>query len=599
MMPPESEHGLEQVLRAWVKKRRAEQGKDFELHPATRRLLLAEVVRRYPKRVEPTVPWRLALGRLWGRTVSVVGLFAILAVAAWALKYSWANLSHLADSSLDEQRPPPQLAFSLRKRSVANQEKTLSPQGNDSNLLSRLMASVDTPGTDRLLQEKAESKTKSVTDEAVRTNRAEPAGAVFQTAASPTNRASFSFATAPPRGQGFQPVLSPTLATGGVAAFTENLARSAASRSAGGKVGESAREMQLPPADGLAGLAAPLAAPQIADLGKTTSGVEMARASKPLDKAMRVSTTSDAKPEQPATVAVVAALPEAKSAVAVSAPAPPTTLARAGSARPGKRGPVVGSPEPLPPMASAVSPSSSRFLFARLTGSEQFQTVLDSRVETTRTTAKPGRSAPGKGSSAKEGELAVLSRFELTRQGNRVTLTDADGSAYEGAITRFETNRAVVAPAETMAPSATKGLTDQPGAVLALRTPTGGALAKDAATEPFFFTVIGTNRTLHKRVVFSGSVVTVVDTTADALGERSFNQPRANERRFGGAVPPAAIPAPAVAGRGSTERSSADGAVKREPASGRVAPTNTIVLQGRFRVGTKAEQPLRAVWVQP
>src|ERR1035441_8815835 len=45
----EPERKIEKLLRAYAKKRRADAGDAFKLHPATRRLLQGEVARRAPK----------------------------------------------------------------------------------------------------------------------------------------------------------------------------------------------------------------------------------------------------------------------------------------------------------------------------------------------------------------------------------------------------------------------------------------------------------------------------------------------------------------------------------------------------------------------
>jgi len=49
-MPSEPDNKMDQLLKAYAQKRREEGGDAFGLHPATRKLMHAEVARRWPKR---------------------------------------------------------------------------------------------------------------------------------------------------------------------------------------------------------------------------------------------------------------------------------------------------------------------------------------------------------------------------------------------------------------------------------------------------------------------------------------------------------------------------------------------------------------------
>ena len=82
----EPERPIEKALRKLAAKRQAEQGTEFELHPATRRLLQGEVSRQYlPQKTETRASWREKLfGKFWLRAawsaslVSILGLFLAL-----------------------------------------------------------------------------------------------------------------------------------------------------------------------------------------------------------------------------------------------------------------------------------------------------------------------------------------------------------------------------------------------------------------------------------------------------------------------------------------------------------------------------------------
>jgi hypothetical protein len=82
-MANEPERLIEKLLRACAKRRRdaAPEGSDFELHPATRRLLQGEVARRFPRRESArsgAAPWWKAA--LWPRLVEACVLVALIAV---------------------------------------------------------------------------------------------------------------------------------------------------------------------------------------------------------------------------------------------------------------------------------------------------------------------------------------------------------------------------------------------------------------------------------------------------------------------------------------------------------------------------------------
>ena len=52
MMPPDPNDKMEELLKAFAQKRREQSGAPFELHPATRKLLQAEVDRLYERWAE-------------------------------------------------------------------------------------------------------------------------------------------------------------------------------------------------------------------------------------------------------------------------------------------------------------------------------------------------------------------------------------------------------------------------------------------------------------------------------------------------------------------------------------------------------------------
>jgi len=68
MMPPENNRNMEEWLKACADQRRREQGAPFELHPATREMLLAEAARTCPvESISATTGNRLWFERWWPR----------------------------------------------------------------------------------------------------------------------------------------------------------------------------------------------------------------------------------------------------------------------------------------------------------------------------------------------------------------------------------------------------------------------------------------------------------------------------------------------------------------------------------------------------
>src|SRR6266446_2590010 len=74
-MPDEPNRKMDELLKSYAKKRRADAGAPLELHPATRRLLQSEVARLRPERAPASNRWIHSLTRFWpiiGFSVSVL-----------------------------------------------------------------------------------------------------------------------------------------------------------------------------------------------------------------------------------------------------------------------------------------------------------------------------------------------------------------------------------------------------------------------------------------------------------------------------------------------------------------------------------------------
>ena len=74
-MPDEPNRKMDELLKSYAKKRRADAGAPLELHPATRRMFQSEVARLRPERAQASSRWIHSLTRFWtiiGFSVSVL-----------------------------------------------------------------------------------------------------------------------------------------------------------------------------------------------------------------------------------------------------------------------------------------------------------------------------------------------------------------------------------------------------------------------------------------------------------------------------------------------------------------------------------------------
>ena len=84
-MANEPERPIEKLLRAAAKKRRDEAGAPLELHPATRRLLQGEAARQFPPAQAASRSPVQTLGQMWPRFAWGLGMLAVLGVTVWLL----------------------------------------------------------------------------------------------------------------------------------------------------------------------------------------------------------------------------------------------------------------------------------------------------------------------------------------------------------------------------------------------------------------------------------------------------------------------------------------------------------------------------------
>ena len=108
-MPSEPDNRMDDLLKAYAKKRRDEAGEPLEMHPATRRLLQAEAAKLQPKAPEQSKSWFSPLLMFWPRYAFAAALFAVLGLVTWSFFQFDDHPQQMAllDSKQNVPRPEP------------------------------------------------------------------------------------------------------------------------------------------------------------------------------------------------------------------------------------------------------------------------------------------------------------------------------------------------------------------------------------------------------------------------------------------------------------------------------------------------------------
>ncbi|HYV26865.1 MAG TPA: hypothetical protein VFA77_04995 [Candidatus Eisenbacteria bacterium] len=176
---------------------------------------------------------------------------------------------------------------------------------------------------------------------------------------------------------------------------------------------------------------------------------------------------------------------------------------------------------------------------------------------------------------------SILASFELTQTGDRIRITETDGSIYEGRLLAIGAEREVRAKIASQNEQTLDayGRSEVSG-------PAGGVP----------FQASGTNRSLNQVVVINGTLTG--NPLVLGLNERA---PPATSTPRLSAIPPPAAPASAanVSVNGVSTTAGVDGAGKNttSPANGNAAPWSRM--QGKARVGATNEILINAVRVNP
>src|SRR5262245_59972167 len=84
-MVPDPDNKMDELLKAYAKKRREQAGEPLQLHPATRNLLQAEAAKLAPKDSRAAGSWFDWFRSFWPRVAFALSVFVVLGLGAWAL----------------------------------------------------------------------------------------------------------------------------------------------------------------------------------------------------------------------------------------------------------------------------------------------------------------------------------------------------------------------------------------------------------------------------------------------------------------------------------------------------------------------------------
>src|SRR5512134_2050762 len=111
-MPQEPEKKIEELLKAYAKKRREDRGAPLEIHPATRKLLQTEVARLRVKPAPDSRSWFQSLTQFWPRIGFAASIVIALGVVIWKL-----DLENRRSKEFAQAARPPAMEMSSRDES--------------------------------------------------------------------------------------------------------------------------------------------------------------------------------------------------------------------------------------------------------------------------------------------------------------------------------------------------------------------------------------------------------------------------------------------------------------------------------------------------
>ena len=514
-MANEPERPIEKLLRAAAKKRRDEAGAPLELHPATRRLLQGEVARKFAQAGRERRSFLQGLGRLWPRFAWGLAILVLMFVAPRLLfppashNESAARLAKSESRSGDRMLQAPSRGERMNEP-LSGLQPPLPPKGGERKgegavtLPSRSLAS---PAKDSLPP------------------------------ASPAQPAS----PAPP---------ASTVETLPAAVALADKARPA-SASPAARPGTDGTELptdrfavplERAPGENLSSAAVP----QLADRRTTTEAqLAASAATAPVAPAAAVNgayqpraglggnpapPASTAAP--PASPAPVAATPNGVAVVAADESAKLTGDTTAQSAF-AYKSLSAAAPANRPQAAPAttdgllLSAEAARRETRSFSAAQRFTQVAAGPKTTTSPANKTTPAHP------------VLASFQVEQAGPALRIVDEDGSVYSGYVQIAGNVRR--APAVTAAAPAAASQSRALGEVT--ESPATATFdSVQLAPQTYFFRVAGTNRSLHKRVVFTGSLLTATNLTSSPLVATNLSVGAGVGRTRAGSAQPVLVP---------------------------------------------------------
>ena len=446
----------------------------FELHPADRRLLQGEVARTFASPQPQHRSFARVLARLWPRLAGAVALLAILGLAVWTLLPVPRNntpelsLARNLPASKDMLAQEPQPPAAPRTAPLA------APPTPEVKKESQLLAFAD------------KQKPAAASPPVRLTETASPVAednsvAQRQTLGSPR----LELAVAP------SPAHRPPAAKLQVAA-SDGVPAQAPASAAGGAF---AQRYGLPaqPATPASSPASP-SAPATVAMTPVTAGVPLA------DEPANLFVAPTGQPAAPP-----AAQPNESAQLAAGSSAQPGTYFKSLSDVAAANRP---SPSPLASDSLSTTVAGTLEGANALTAAQRFVQV-PSEAKIRETPAVRGAVTP-----------AVLASFQVEQAGPALRIVDGDGSVYTGSLqlapaTRRTRSSNANAPAATYAARAP---------VRALQQATAFSLDSDAlAPQTYAFRVAGTNRSLQKKVVFTGNLLTTTNLILSLDSATNFN----------------------------------------------------------------------------
>ena len=463
-MANEPERPIEKLLRAAAQNRRDNAGAPFELHPVNRRLLQSEVTRKFAPPQRERRSFAEALVQLWPRLAGGVAILAVLGLAVWVLLPLPGN-----------DKPE---AFLAKNLPVSKDMPTQEP----------LPAATPAPATIASPPAPAVNKQSPMlayadTEQAARAN---PAGQIAVTV-SPVaadsalaqresqDAAKLGLAAAQKLADRQEPVRPQLVASAGTPAPPPAGVANGALERPYGFAGQPTPPASLPTSP-----AAPVA-------------VAMTPAAASVPPADQSATVVGDLSRQRAGAPVVAANESAR-------------LAGDKSGQPG------AYYKSLAAASSVNRPSPSRVATDSLskTAPEALQEARTLGVVQQFVQVPPEAKAKDALAVTGAATHAVLASFRVEQAGHALRIVDGDGSVYTGSLQLANANR-----------RARSAKAEAPALALAARAPARALVEEGAprldsdrlAQQTYSFRVAGTNRSLQKKVVFTGNLLTAANLT--------------------------------------------------------------------------------------